>query len=162
MSGESKRTPVAVGAFLAAWEALCVAMGRRSLTAGGAAAPPVLGLRRLPLAEALTDLGYPEALTSGARLGAALRRLRGVRDEQGRYLERSRGAKGSIWYVVGPTAPAAAAPEQLLEDAAELAVYAMGGAIGLDVCALSGYSVDMTTTKATISDGPGRKDPWNP
>lgn len=131
----AKRTPVAVGAFLTAWEAVGAALGRKAITSG-LAVHIVLQGPRVALSGALTQLGYPEALASGARLGAALRRLWGLRDEQGRYLERSRGAKGSIWYVVGPTAPAGTlldaepAPPRiarLLEDAAELAVHVMGG-----------------------------------
>lgn len=102
-----KRTPAAVGAFLSAWEALGVAVGLGSLTAGEAARKRP-GVERAALSAALTVLGYPEALRSGSRLGAALRRLSGVRDGRGRYLSSSRTAVGSIWYVVTPTAHAPA------------------------------------------------------
>jgi len=84
-------------AFLDAWAALCVQLGRRCATSleAVAAAPP--GVQA-----ALSELGHPEALRSPRSLGQALRHLANRRASDGRYLSSSRGIDGrSIWYVTG-------------------------------------------------------------
>ncbi len=93
-----------LSAFLDAWEALCLAAGaakgRRCLRASeafGAGTPA----QREAVAVALTDLGYPAAMMSPARLGSALRRLRNLRAAYGRALGSSPEKGTTIWYVMG-------------------------------------------------------------
>lgn len=64
--------------------------------------------QRETVARALVALGYPEAMSSPRALGAALRALRGKRTGDGRWLDRSAAAAGSIWYVVSRPVEAAA------------------------------------------------------
>jgi hypothetical protein len=86
-------------AFLDAWAALCVQLGRPCATALEAvtAAPPALR-------KALLELGHPDALRGVSALGQVLRVLRERAAPDGRRFSRSSGggANGrSIWYVTG-------------------------------------------------------------
>lgn len=94
-------------AFFDAWTALCLAAGRRSLYAASALEVGTEGQREA-LARALTALGYPEGMASARALGATLRCLRRRRAADGRCLDRSAAARGSIWYVVPGAAEVAA------------------------------------------------------
>ena len=96
-----------VASFLDAWEALCLAAGtttgRRCLRAHEALHLPLaLAEPVAALARTLVDLGYPQAMVGGPALGQALRRLRGLRDERGRFLSMSHARGAAIWYVTGP------------------------------------------------------------
>ena len=90
--------------LLDAWEHLCLsagaAKGRRCLRAGEALTAGTAADREA-VGRALAALGYPQAMGSGARLGGALRALRGRRGGRGRFLSMSHARGGSIWYVTG-------------------------------------------------------------
>lgn len=98
-SPASTSRPAPLVAFLDAWAALCRASGRRSLYSALALRTGTDGQREA-LERALVALGYPEAIANPRSLGAALRALRGRPAPDGRRLDRSAAARGSIWYVV--------------------------------------------------------------
>lgn len=88
-------------AFLTAWAAMCEAHGTPALTAQEALLSPASGT----LAP-LVCLGFPWALRSAQRLGAAIRSVQGKRDRHGRTIGRhGRTMAKTSWAVRGPAGP---------------------------------------------------------
>lgn len=96
-----KHDPSHVGAMFEAWIAICLAAGRRGVGVTYALETADAGLRDA-LGVALARLGYPDAMVSAHRLGAAFCRLRGRFDAAGRWLDVAPTQPAATWHVVTP------------------------------------------------------------